>query len=55
MEKNGFVLRIAPGGGDRVSEALENDHLIIGWSEAKGLLSPELEWDRFRQIIHEVY
>ena len=55
MEKNGFVLRIAPGGGDRVSEALENDHLIIGWAEAKGLLSPELEWDRFRQIIHEVY
>ena len=55
MGKNGFVLRIAPSGGDRVSEALENDHLIIGWAEAKGLLSPELEWDRFREIIHEVY
>ena len=55
MEKNGFVLRIAPGGDDRVSEALENDHLIIGWAEAKGLLSPELEWDRFRGIIHEAY
>ena len=43
MAKNGFVLRIAPGGEDRVSEALEKDHLIIGWAEAEGLLDPKLE------------
>ena len=55
MAKNGFVLRIAPGGGDRVSEALENDHLIIGWAEAKGLLDQELEWEGFREIIRKAY
>ena len=55
MEKNGFVLRIKPGGVDRVPEALENDHLIIGWAEAEGLLAPELEWERFRGIIREAY
>ena len=55
MAKNGFVLRIAPSMEDRVSEALENDHLIIGWAEAKGLLDPELEWEEFRKIISDVY
>ena len=55
MEKNGFVLRIKLGGVDRVPEALENDHLIIGWAEAEGLLAPELEWERFRGIIREAY
>ena len=55
MEKNAFVLRIKPSEVDRVPEALENDHLIIGWAKAKGLLSPELEWEGFRKIIHEAY
>ena len=55
MAKNGFVLRIAPSMEDRVSEALENDHLIIGWAEAKGLLDPELEWEEFREIVRETY
>ena len=55
MTKNGLVLRIAPSSRDRVPEALENDHLIIGWAEAKGLLDQELEWDRFREIIHDEY
>ena len=55
MAKNGFVLRIAPGGGDRVLEALESDYLIIGWAEAEGLLDLELEWDGFREIIREAY
>lgn len=55
MARNGFVLRIAPGRGDRVSEALEKDHLIIGWAEAKGLLDPKLEWGAFREIIRKKY
>ena len=55
MAKNGFVLRIAPGGEDHVSEALESDHLIIGWAEAEGLLDLELEWEGFREIIREAY
>ena len=55
MAKNGFVLRIAPSGGDRVSEALENGHLIIGWAKAKGLLDQELGWEEFREIIRKTY
>ncbi len=51
MTQKAFVLRISPGGDDRVPEALKDDHLIIGWSAAKGLLDPELEWDQFREII----
>ena len=54
MAKKGFVLRIAHV-KDGVSEALENDHLIIGWAKAEGLLDPKLEWKEFREIIHEEY
>ena len=55
MAKNGFVLRIAPSMEAQVPEALENDHLIIGWAEAEGLLDPQLEWEEFRKIIKDVY
>ena len=61
--KSAFILRIAPRGiypvpeegFDRVPEALETNHLIIGWARAKGLLNPDLDWVSFRQIIHEEY
>ena len=46
MPKEGF---------DRVPEALETNHLIIGWARAKGLLNPDLDWASFRQIIHDEY
>ena len=52
---NGFILRITPSGIDRVPEALETNHLIIGWAEAEGLLAPDLDWVSFRQIIHDEY
>ena len=55
MAKNGFVLRIAPDGEDKVSEALKNDQLIIGWAGAKDLLDPGLERKDFREIVHEEY
>lgn len=55
MDRNGFVLRIAPGRKDRVLEALESNHLIIGWAWAAGLLNLELEWEEFREIIREAY
>lgn len=51
MAEQAFVLRIAPSRIDRVAEALRDDHLIIGWSDAKDLLDPELDWDQFREII----
>jgi len=50
-----FVLRIAPSEIDQVSEALKSNELIIGWSTARGLLNPDLDWIKFRQIVHDCY
>ena len=63
QRRSAFILRIAPRGivpvpeegFDRVPEALETNHLIIGWARAKGLLNPDLDWVSFRQIIHDEY
>ena len=59
-----FILRMRPvppghegkpGDWDRVPEALEENHLIIGWAEADGLLHPELSWEVFRGIVENAY
>lgn len=55
MEQQAFVLRIAPRGIDRVPEALAGNQIIIGWSEAKRLLAPDLSWGKFREIIRATY
>jgi len=55
MTQKAFIFRISPGGDDKVPEALKDDYLIIGWSAAKGLLDPELEWHQFRGIIRASY
>ena len=48
MGKNAFILRMKHRPG-LVNEALDNDHLIIGWVEAEGLLEIK-EWEEFREI-----
>lgn len=53
--KGAYRLHIAPSHIDRVPEALEKKELIIGWSEAKGLLDETLVYKKFRQIIHDEY
>jgi predicted Mrr-cat superfamily restriction endonuclease len=54
--RQAFVLRIAPGTiGDSVQEALKDDQVIIGWSEAPELLDPALDWSRFREILRSHY
>ena len=50
-----YVLRINPGGADRVPDALEADELMIGWSNAEGLTDDVLTSVAFRQIVHEMY
>jgi predicted Mrr-cat superfamily restriction endonuclease len=50
-----YVLRIAPGGDDKVSEALVSDKIIIGWTNAGGLLDDALSWEQFRGIIRAEY
>ncbi len=49
---NAFVLRMNPGGENKIKEALTNDELIIGWSKAKGLDNLSLGWENFREIVH---
>lgn len=55
MAQQAFVLRIAPSGVDRVPEALKENQIIIGWSEAEGLLDASLLWEQFREIIRITY
>lgn len=55
MSQSAFVLRIAPGEGDRVPEALRSGELIIGWAKANGLLDSNLSWENFRGIVHRAY
>lgn len=50
-----FILRISPGGEDKVPEALETKQLIIGWAEAEGLLDSSLSWESFREIVRLTY
>jgi predicted Mrr-cat superfamily restriction endonuclease len=55
MSQQAFVLRISPSGVDRVDVALGDNQIIIGWSEAKGLLDDNLTWEQFRKIIQDCY
>lgn len=55
MAAKAFVLRIAPSGINRVAEALQSGHLIIGWADARGLLDSSLDWWQFREVIHSTY
>ncbi len=50
-----FVLRLKPGHVDRLDEAMKNNQLIIGWSEADGLLDPSLTRGEFTEIIRKAY
>ena len=63
MTSRAFFLRMCPappchegssGEWDRVPEALEKNHLIIGWAKAEGLLDPG-QPEEFQEIIHQAY
>ena len=55
MNQSAFLLRVSPGGVDRVPEALSADQVMIGWAKAERLLDPALTWDQFREIIRNAY
>ena len=54
-QQNAFILRIAPSGIDKVPEALEENQIIIGWSDSKGLLDPLLTREEFREILRKQF
>lgn len=51
---NAFVLKMSYR-DNLINEGLENDEIIIGWSEAKGLIDESLEWYDFREILYKTY
>ncbi len=51
---NAFVLKMSYS-DNLIKEGLENDEIIIGWSEAKGLIDNSLEWYDFREILYKTY
>jgi len=55
VDQAAFVLRIAPGGEDKVPESLSSYQIIIGWAEATGLLASDLTWEQFREILRNAY
>jgi len=50
-----YILRIAPGGQDKVPEALQSSELIIGWARAAGLLDSTISWEHFREVVRMSY
>lgn len=50
-----FVVRIKPGGQDRVPEALETSQLIVGWEDAPAILDPDLDWVGMRDAVAAIY
>jgi predicted Mrr-cat superfamily restriction endonuclease len=55
VSQSAYILRVAPGGVDKVPEALRAGELIIGWANAKGLLDSSLDWYGFREIVRQAY
>ena len=55
--RRAFVIRLNPGvpPRDALPEAMQTNELILGWSEAQGLLNTKLTWETFRQIVKETY
>lgn len=55
MTQKAFILHIKPKNIDRVQEALDNDQIIIGWSEASGLLDRDATLHDYRRIINAAH
>ena len=55
--RRAFIVRLNPGDPpqDALPEAMQTNELILGWSEAEGLLNPKLTWETFRQVVKETY
>ena len=57
LTRRAFVIHLNPGDPhqDALPEAMRANELILGWSEAQGLLNSKLTWETFRQIVKETY
>jgi hypothetical protein len=55
--RRAFVGRLKPGDPPQgaLPEAIRTNELILGWSEAGGLLNSKLTWGTFRQVVKDTY
>lgn len=49
-----WIVRMHTGGGDVVPDGIQRELLLLGWSDAAGLIECDDYW-AFRGIVHEVY
>lgn len=54
MAQKAFILRMNISGKDRVPDGLAEDRIMIGWSEAKGLIDAA-DQQTIRRAVQEVY
>jgi predicted Mrr-cat superfamily restriction endonuclease len=52
--RDAFVLRISHR-DDALTDALESNDVVIGWSRAGELHDSDLDWNEFREIVHQEY
>ena len=52
--RDAFVLHISHR-DDALPKALESDDVVIGWSKAGELHDSDLDWNEFREIVHQEY
>ncbi len=55
MKRNGWILRISPGGIDRTDEALKSNTIIIGWAQIGRIMEGSLNYYEYRRIIKDEY
>ena len=50
-----FIFRQKPGQIDRLQYALDNDTIVIGWSNVAGLQNPKLSYENVKELLHKSY
>lgn len=50
-DRQAWIVRMHTGGGDMVDVGVRDGKLLLGWSDAKGLVNTQDYWD-FREIVH---
>ena len=55
MAPNAYVLKVRPSLQDYLSYCLQNNVLVVGWSEARELINLTDDWEQFRNYLRDTY
>jgi len=53
--RSAFILRMSPSGVDRMTEALESNEVVLGWSRAGDFTGKEVSWEEVRNRVHQTF